>query len=93
MNKIESGIIDVLKQGVPLQLAKIAKTLSVTRWEINHYLYSSLNGSIVKDSQYRWMLKLVIQTAGEQLSLFENKPARSQSAAIKESLPLHKYAG
>jgi DNA-binding Lrp family transcriptional regulator len=49
MNEIESGIINVLKQDVPLRAREIAKALRVTRREVNHYLYTSLKGLVIQD--------------------------------------------
>lgn len=68
MNKVESGIIKVLKQGVPLRAKKIASALGVSRREVNHYLYTSLQALVIQDQQYRWMLKSLLQKE-KQLSL------------------------
>ncbi len=67
MNQTEIGIVNVLKQGVPLRAGDIAKALNVSRREVNCYLYTSLSGLVVQDSQYRWMLKSVSQENCEQL--------------------------
>jgi predicted transcriptional regulator len=68
MNKVESGIISVLRQGVPLRARAIAKVLGVSRREVNHYLYTSLQALVIRDQQYRWMLKSLLRQE-EQLSL------------------------
>lgn len=68
MNKVESGIIKVLRQGVPLRASAIASFLSISCREVNLYLYSSLQGLVTQDQQYRWMLKSSPRQE-EQLSL------------------------
>ncbi|MBW4692628.1 MAG: hypothetical protein KME27_12770 [Lyngbya sp. HA4199-MV5] len=67
MNKVESRIINVLRQGVPLRSRAIANVLGISRREVNHYLYSSLQPLVTQDPQYRWMLKS--SPSQEQLSL------------------------
>lgn len=68
MNKVESRIINVLRQGVPLRARAIASVLGISRREVNHYLYSSLQALVTQDPQYRWMLKSLPRQE-EQLSL------------------------
>jgi hypothetical protein len=68
MNKVESRIINVLRQGVPLRARAIASVLGISRREVNHYLYSSLRTLVTQDPQYRWMLKSSLRQK-EQLSL------------------------
>ena len=87
MNQTESGIINVLKQGAPLRAGDIAKALSISRREVNHYLYTSLNGLVTQDSQYRWTLKSASKVEGEQLLIpFEEQPI---SSALDELLTQH----
>lgn len=87
MNEIESGIINVLKQGVPLRAREIAKALRATRREVNHYLYTSLKVLVIQDKQCKWRLKMTTRTAGEQLSLpFERQQEQSP---LDELLRLH----
>jgi hypothetical protein len=69
MNTIESKIIGLLNQGIPLRARDIAKALSVPCQEVSHYLYTSLNGLVMQDPQCRWMLKSALQMKGEQLSI------------------------
>lgn len=86
MNKVESEIINMLKQGVPLRARDIARALGVTRREVNHYLYTSLQTFITQDQQYRWILKPVLQRE-EQLSLsFE---ITQKQSALDELLRQH----
>jgi hypothetical protein len=68
MNKVESGIINLLRQDVPLRARAIASVLGVSCREVNHYLYSSLQTLVIQDQQYRWMLKSSLRQE-EQLSL------------------------
>lgn len=68
MNKVESGIINVLRQGVPLRARAIPSILGVSRREVNHYLYTSLQALVIQDQQYRWILKSSLRQE-EQLSL------------------------
>jgi hypothetical protein len=90
MNEIESGIINVLKQDVPLRAREIAKALRVTRREVNHYLYTSLKGLVIQDKQCKWRLKMTTQTVGEQLSLpFERQQEQSP---LNELLRLHQQS-
>jgi hypothetical protein len=86
MNKVESGIINVLRQGVPLRARAIASILGVSRREVNHYLYTSLQALVIQDQQYRWILKSSLRQE-EQLSL---PLARLQgSSSLDELLMQH----
>ena len=76
MNTIESKVIGLLNQGIPLRARDIGKVLSVPRQEVNHYLYTSLNELVMQDSQYRWILRSALQMRGEQLSI----PLEQQSS-------------
>jgi hypothetical protein len=87
MNQTESGIINVLKQGALLRAGDIAKALSISRREVNHYLYTSLNRLVIQDSQYRWTLKSALKVEGEQLLIpFEEQPV---SSTLDELLTQH----
>jgi predicted transcriptional regulator len=86
VNKIESGIINVLRQGVPLRARAIANVLGVSRREVNHYLYTSLQALVIQDQQYRWVLKSSLRQA-EQLSLtFEME---QEPSSLDELLEQH----
>lgn len=37
MDKLDSKILEILKQGTPLRAIKIAQMLGVERREVNHY--------------------------------------------------------
>jgi len=86
MNKIESAIINMLKQGVPLRSRDIARALNVTRKEVNYYLYTSLRTSVIQDQQYRWTIKSALQVE-KQLSLFFEIP--QEQSALDEILKQH----
>jgi hypothetical protein len=87
MNKVESEIINVLKQGVPLRARAIAKVLGVSRREVNHYLYTSLQALVIQDQQYRWMLRSALRK-GEQVSLPFDEITQKQSS-LDELLKQH----
>jgi hypothetical protein len=87
MNKVESGIINVLKQGGSLRARAIAQILGVSRKEVNHYLYTSLQALVIQDQQYRWMLKSALRQE-KQIPLPFCKVAQEQSS-LDELLRQH----
>lgn len=57
MDRLESKILDILKQGTPLRAIHIADLLGVEIREVNRYLYSSLKHLVVQDTDYKWSLR------------------------------------
>ncbi|MBD2778584.1 hypothetical protein [Iningainema tapete] len=57
MDKLESKILEILKQGTPIRAIQIAALLGVEIREVNRYLYSSLKHLVVQDTEYKWSLR------------------------------------
>lgn len=86
MSRVESGIINVLKRDVSLRAREIARTLGMSRKEVNHYLYTSLRMWVTQDQQYRWMLKSSLIQEKQLSLLFEME---QEPSSLDELLEQH----
>ena len=61
MTDLEKKVLDCIREKAGLKASDIAKSLKVSRKEVNHHLYKNINVAVFRDNAYRWYLEKPVE--------------------------------